>query len=111
MYLKFDFSFQKTKSKFQNVILPMDKATLLLWNEPKHNYVGTPVREMTAVPVGLRRTWFSAVGLLLGRKSKISHEKNVFIFQFYIRTPAKFQASRFNNKKRYLGRAYALKLK
>ena len=31
----------------------MDKATLPLWNERKHNYVGPPVTEMDAVPVGL----------------------------------------------------------
>ena len=39
------------------------------------------------MPVGLRRTLFSAVGLYLGRKSKISHEQNVKEFQFYIRMP------------------------
>ena len=46
----------------------MDKATLPLWKERKHNYVGPSVTEMNAVPVGLRRAWFSAVGLFLGRK-------------------------------------------
>ena len=30
---------------------------------------------------------FSAVGLFLGLKSKISHEQNVIYFQFYIRLP------------------------
>ena len=43
---------------------------------------------------------FSAVGLFLGLKSKISHEQNVIYFQFYIATPTKFQASRFNNIKK-----------
>ena len=33
------------------------------------------------------RAGFSAVGLFLGRKSKISHEQNVKEFQFYIRMP------------------------
>ena len=39
------------------------------------------------MPVGLRRAWFSAEGLFLGRKSKISHEQNDKEFQFYIRMP------------------------
>ena len=30
---------------------------------------------------------FSAVGLFLGLKSKISHEQNVIYFQFYVRLP------------------------
>ena len=38
-------------------------------------------------PVVLIRAGFSAVGLFLGRKSKISHEQNVNEFQFYIRMP------------------------
>ena len=59
----------------------MNKAT-------KHNYVSPPVTKMKAVQVGLRRAWFSAVGLFLGWKSKISHEQNVCIFQFYIRLPS-----------------------
>ena len=50
------------------------KATLPLWFEPSHDYVG-----------GF--AGFSAVGLFLGRKSKISHEQNVTEFQFYIRMP------------------------
>ena len=33
------------------------------------------------------RPMFSAVGLFLGLKSKISHEQNVIYFQFYIRLP------------------------
>ena len=39
----------------------------------------------------------SAVGLFLGRKSKIFIEENPKEFQFYIPTHAKFQASRCNN--------------
>ena len=54
------------------------------------------------------RAGFSAVGLFLGRKSKISHEQNVKEFQFYIRVP-NFQASRFNNKKKYMKVADPLK--
>ena len=37
--------------------------------------------------VGLIRPGFLAVGLFLGRKSKISQEQNVKEFQFYIRMP------------------------
>ena len=55
--------------------------------------VTEPINE----PVGLIREGFSAVGLFLGRKSKISQEQNVKEFQFYIRLQ-KFQASGFNNK-------------
>ena len=57
------------------------KATLALWNEPSHDYVGLPITEIIYGPVGL---WFSAVGQFLGLKSKISHEQNVN-FQFHIR--------------------------
>ena len=38
-------------------------------------------------PVGLICSGFSAVGLFLGRKLKISHEQNVKEFEFYIRMP------------------------
>ena len=41
------------------------KATLPLWNEPSHDYVGLPVMEIIYGPVGL---WFLAVGLFLGLK-------------------------------------------
>ena len=58
------------------------KATLPLLNEPSHDYVGLPVTEIIYGPVGL---WFSAVGLFLGLKSKISHYQNVIYFQVYIR--------------------------
>ena len=58
------------------------KATLPLSKEPKHDYVGLPVTEIIYGPVGL---WFSAVGLFLGLKLKISQEQNVKEFQFYIR--------------------------
>ena len=91
--------FLKTRSKFQNVFLSMDEATLPLWNEHKHNYVGPPVTEMNAVPVGLRRAWFSAVGLFLGRKIENFTYTKCFYF-FILHTPAKFQASRFNNKRK-----------
>ena len=60
----------------------MDKATLPHLNEPKHDYVGLPVTEMNAEPVGL---WI----LTLRRGLPISR-------------PAKFQASKFNNKKKYI---------
>ena len=61
------------------------KATLPLSNEPSHDYVCLTGPELNAVPVGLCRVRYSAIGLFLGRKSKISHGQNVIIFQFYIR--------------------------
>ena len=51
------------------------------------SYVGPAVTEIIYGPVGLIRAGFSAVGLFLGRKSKISHEQNVKEFQFYICLP------------------------
>ena len=75
------------------------KATLPLWFEPSHDYVGPAVTEIIYGPVGLICAGFSAVSLFLGRKSKISHEQNVEEFQFNIHIP-KLQASRFNNKKK-----------
>ena len=60
------------------------KATLPLWFEPSHDYVGPAVTEPIDEPVGLICARFSAVGLFLGRKLKISHEQNVKEFQFYI---------------------------
>ena len=60
------------------------KTTLPLSNEPSHDYVGLPVTEIIYGPAGL---WFSAVGLFLGLKSKMSHEQNVIYFKFYIRLP------------------------
>ena len=63
------------------------KATLSLWFRPSHDYVVPAVKEPINEPVGLIRAGFSAVGLFLGRKSKISHEQNVKEFQFYIRMP------------------------
>ena len=58
--LKFDFSFLKIKSnlKFKKKILLQGTATLPLWFEPKHNYVGPAVTEIIYVPVDLRRAWF-----------------------------------------------------
>ena len=47
-------------------------------------YLDPAVREIIYVPVGLHRTWFSAEGLFIGQKSKISQEQNVKEFQFYI---------------------------
>ena len=62
---------------FEKVFLIRGKATLPFSNEPSHDYVGLTDQELNAVPVGLRRVWLSAVGLFLGRKSKILHEQNV----------------------------------
>ena len=61
------------------------KATLPLWFEPSHDYVGPAVMEPIYEPVGLIRAGFSDVGLFLGRKFEISQEQNVTEFQFYIR--------------------------
>ena len=70
--LQFDFSFlKKTHSKFDKNVLLRGRATLPLGFEPKHNYVGPAVTEWIYEPVGLIRAGFSAVGLFLGRKSKI----------------------------------------
>ena len=85
------------------------KATLALWNEPSHDYVGPAGMEIIHRPVVLIRAGFSAIGPFLVRKSKFSIEENVKEFQFYIGTHAKFQASRFNNKKKYLKVADPLK--
>ena len=77
------------------------KATLPLWFEPSHDYVGPAVTEIIYGPVGLIGAVFSAVGLFLGRKSKISHEQNVKEFQFYIRMP-NFRLLGSIIKKKYL---------
>ena len=64
------------------------KKTLLLSNEPLHDYASLTGSELKAVLVGLRRVlWLLDVGLFLRRKLKITHEQNVIIFQFYIRMP------------------------
>ena len=63
------------------------EATLALWFEPSHDYVGSAVTEIIYGPVGLIRASFSAVGLFLGRKSKISIEDTPKEFQLYIRMP------------------------
>ena len=67
------------------------KETYPLSNEPSNDYVGLTGPELNPLTVGLWLSavglWLSAVGLFLGRKSKISHDQNVIIFQFYIRLP------------------------
>ena len=60
--------------KFEKNLMLRGKATLSLWFEPSHDYVCPAVTEPINEPVGL----------FLGRKLKISHEKNVKEFQFYI---------------------------
>ena len=60
------------------------KATLPLWFEPSHDYVGPVVTEIIYGPVGLIRAGFLAVDLFLGRKLKIFQEQNIKEFQFYI---------------------------
>ena len=44
------------------------KATLPLWFEPSHDYVGPAVTEIIYGPVGLICAGFSPVGLFLVRK-------------------------------------------
>ena len=61
------------------------KATLPLWNEPKHNYVGPAITEIIYGPVGLRRAWFSSRTPIYRPKLKIWYEQNVKEFKFYIR--------------------------
>ena len=67
---------KKTNSKFIKNVLLRGRATLPLWFEPKHNYVGPAITEWNYEPVGsgvgLIRAGFSAVGLFLGRKLKNS---------------------------------------
>ena len=63
------------------------KATLPLWFEPSHDYVGPAVTKIIYGLVGPICAGFSAVGLFLGRKFKISIEETPKEFQFYIRMP------------------------
>ena len=63
------------------------KATLPLWFEPSHDYVGPAVTVIIYGPVGLIHACFLAVGLFLSRKLKISIEETPKKFQFYIRMP------------------------
>ena len=63
------------------------KATLPLWFEPSHVYVGSAVTEIIYGPVFLICAGLSVVGLFLGRKLKISIEDTPKEFQFYIRMP------------------------
>ena len=63
---------KKNNSKFGKNFLLRGRATLPLWFEHKHNYVGPAVTEWFYEPVGLICAGFSDVGLFLGRKSKIS---------------------------------------
>ena len=53
------------------------KATLPLYFEPSYYYVGRAVTKPIYELVGVIHAGFSAVGLFLGRKSKIYHEQNV----------------------------------
>ena len=77
------------------------KATLPLWIEPSHDYVGPAVTEIIYGPVGPICAGFSAVGIFLGRKSKNSQEQNVKEFQFYIWMP-NFRLLGSIIKKKYL---------
>ena len=45
--------YSKSKSKFKKRTTLRGKATLPLWNEPSHDYVGLPVTEIIYGPVGL----------------------------------------------------------
>ena len=50
------------------IFLLRGKATLTLSNEPSHDYVGLTDPELNAVPLGLRRVWFSAYLYAKNRK-------------------------------------------
>ena len=63
------------------------KATLPIWFELSHDYVGQAVTEPIYEPVGLIHAGFLTIGLFLGRKSKMSQVQNVKEFQFYIHMP------------------------
>ena len=82
--LQFDSNFLKYQIEIWKNSMLRGKATLPFWFEPSHDYVGPAVTEPIDEPVGLICACFSAVGLFLGRKLKISHEQNVKEFQFYI---------------------------
>ena len=65
------FSIEKKNLKFKKTFCyGVELATLPLWF--KHNYIGPAVTEWFYEPVGLICAGFSAVGLFLGQKSKIS---------------------------------------
>ena len=101
-WLQFDFSFlKKLIRNLKKKRSVTGRATLPLWFEPNHNYVCPAVTEWINEPVGLIRAGFSATGLFLGRKSKISRWQNVSIFQFYIRIP-NFRPLGSIIKKKYL---------
>ena len=75
----------------------MGIATLPLWFEPKHNFVGPAVAEWIYVPVGLWHAWFS--GRRPIPRPKISQEQNVKESQFYIGMPnIRLLASIIKNK-------------
>ena len=84
------------------------KATLPLLFEPSHDYVVPAVTEIIYGPVGLIWVGFSAVGLFLDQKLKISFEQNVKEFQFYICMP-NFRLLGSIIKKKYLKVADPLK--
>ena len=83
------------------------KATLPLSFEASHDFVGSAVTEIIYGPVGPIYAGFSAVGLFIGRKSKISQEQNVKEFTSILHTHAKFLGSII--KKKYLKVADPLK--
>ena len=76
------------------------KTTLPLWFESSHDFVGLAVTEIIYGLVGPIYAGFSAVGLFIGRKSKISQEQNVKEFISILHTHAKFLGSII--KKKYL---------
>ena len=107
--LQFDSNFLKywIEIKKKRTML-RGEATLPLWFEPSHDYVGPADTEIIYGPVGLIRAGFSAVDLFLSRKLKIFQEQNVKGFQFYIRMP-NFRLPGSIIKKEYLNVADPLK--
>ena len=63
----------------------MDKGTLNLGNEPKHNYVGLPVTKMIAVP--LRPTPCMVLGRKPISRPKIENFTRTKCFYFSIEFP------------------------
>ena len=90
---------KKTNSKFTKNVLLRGRATLSLLFEPKHNYVGPAVTEWIYEPVGLIRADFFGRRPISRPKIENFTVPKCFYFS-NLHTRTKFQASRFNNKKK-----------
>ena len=74
----------------------MDKTTLPLWNEPKHNYVAKPTSYRDKYWAG-RPMDFGVRPFSRPKTKNFTQTKYLYFSILY--APAKYQASRFNNKK------------